>query len=152
VDELDRFAHRRAAAIHRPHLDDLVVATGSLDHLTPFGERVCRRLLDVHVLARLQRPYGRERMPVVRRGDDHRVDVLVVEHAAEILLEARAERRDVRELLVVDALVGEVRVDVAERLDLDVLQLREAPLERVALPADADARQHDAIVRAAHAP
>ena len=50
--------------------------------------------------------------------------------------------------VVVDALRREVRVDVAERLDLDVRQLREAALERVALAADADAGDDDAIVGA----
>ena len=60
------------------------------------------------------------------------------------------ERRDVGELLVVDALGREVRIDVAERLDLDVLQFREAALEGIALAADADAGHDHAIVGAAH--
>ena len=42
----------------------------------------------------------------------------------------------------------QVGVDVAQRLDLDVRQPREAALQRVALPADADAGEHDAIVGA----
>ena len=76
---------------------------------------------------------------MVRRGDDDAVDVLVLEDAPHVLHEVRLERRHVLQPRVVDALGREVRVDVAERLDLDVLQLGEAALERVALPADADA-------------
>jgi hypothetical protein len=85
---------------------------------------------------------------VVRRRDDDRVDVLVVHHTAKVLHEARLERGDVREPRVVDPFRRQVRVDVAERLDFDVLESGEAALQRVALSADADARGDDAIVRA----
>jgi hypothetical protein len=100
------------------------------------------------VLAGLHRPDRGERVPVVRRGDDHAVDVLVVEDAPQVLHVAGLEGRDVGELRIVDALVGEVGVDVADRLDLDVLQAREPALQRVALAADADAGEHHAVVRA----
>ena len=88
---------------------------------------------------------------MVRRGDDDGVDVLVVEHAAQVLHEARLERGNVLQPRVVDALGREVGVDVAERLDLDVLQLREAALQGVALTADADAGDHHLAVGAEHA-
>src|SRR5690606_29478007 len=79
-------------------------------------------------------------------GDDDAVDVLVLEHLPVVLLEAGPERGDVLQALVVDALGGEVRVDVTEGLDLDVLQPREAALERVALAADADAGKDQPVV------
>ena len=85
---------------------------------------------------------------MIGRGDDDGVDVLVVDHAPQILDEAGLERRHVRQARVVDALRRQVRVDVAERLDLDVREPREPALERVALPADADAGGDDAIVGA----
>ena len=100
------------------------------------------------MLAGLERPDRRERVPVVRGRDDDGVDVLVVEDAAQILREARLERRDVLQPVVVDPLGRKVGVDIAERLDLDVRQTRKAPLERVALPADADAGDDHAIVGA----
>ena len=50
----------------------------------PHGER--KGLLDVDVLARVAGHDGLDGMPVVGRGDDHRVDVLLVEDAAEILV------------------------------------------------------------------
>src|SRR5438477_10106370 len=100
------------------------------------------------MLARLQRPNRGERVPVIRRRDDDGVDILVVEHPPEILRVTRFERDDVAQTRVVRPLWREVRIDVAERLDLDVLEPREAALQRVALPADADAGRDDAIVGA----
>ena len=43
-------------------------------------------LFDVDVLARRAGHDGRQRVPVVRRRDDHRVDVLVVQQLTEILV------------------------------------------------------------------
>ncbi len=76
------------------------------------------------------------------------VDVLVVEDAAQVLNEAGLERRDILQPGVVDALVGEIGVDVAQRLDLDVGDACEAALQGVALAADADAGDHDLVVGA----
>src|SRR5437764_9750888 len=100
------------------------------------------------MLARLQRPNRGERVPVIRRRDDDGVDILVVEHASEILRLSTFERDDVAQSRVVDPLWREIRIDVAERLDLDVLEPREAALQRVALPADAYAGRDDAIIGA----
>ena len=152
MDELDGLLHRRPAAVHRPDLHHLLVARRRLDHLAAFPHGVRRRLLDEHVLAGLEPPDGGERVPVIGRGDDDGVDVLVVEDAAQVLHELRLERRHVREPRVVDALGREVRVDVAERLDLDVGEAREPALERVALPANADVGDDHAIVGAEDAP
>ena len=58
---------------------------------------------------------------------------------------------DVGQAAIVHAAREEVRVDVAQRLDLDVLEAGEAALQRVALAADADAGQHHAVVGAQHA-
>ena len=148
MNELDRIAHRRPAAIHRADLHDLVVPRRRLDHLAAFPHRVRRGLLDVDVLAGLERPDGGERVPVVRRGDDDGVDVLVVEHAPQILHEPRLERGDFRQARVVDPLGRQIRVDVAEGLDFYVREPREPALERVALTANADAGGDDAIVGA----
>ncbi len=59
---------------------------------------------------------------------------------------------DVRQARVVDAFRREVGVDVAQRLDGDVRQLRKPALDGVALAADADAGDDDAIVGAENAP
>ena len=83
---------------------------------------------------------------MIRRGDDDGVDLFVFEDAAHVLDESGLVVGDAGQARVVDALGGQVRVDVAERLHRDVRQLREAALDRVALTADADAGHDDAIV------
>src|SRR5262249_52042756 len=103
---------------------------------------------DVDVLARLQAPDGGQGVPVVRHRDHDPVDVLVVEHATQVLHVTGLEGGDVGKLGIVGAAGEQVRVDVAQRLDLDVGQRREPALERVALAADADAGQHHAVVGA----
>jgi hypothetical protein len=40
-----------------------------------FLDILAHRLLDIHVLARLHRPDRRQRMPVIRRHDEHGVDI-----------------------------------------------------------------------------
>ena len=95
----------------------------------------------------MQAADGRERVPVVGRGDDDRVDVLVVQDPVEVLHEPGLVGGDVLQRGIVDPLRSEIRVDVAERLDLDLVQLREAALDAVPLAADADAGDDDAVVR-----
>ena len=141
----------RTAPVHRADLDHFAVAGRRFDHPAAFPDRVRCGLLDVDVLAGLQRPDGGERVPVVRRRDHDGVDVLVVEHPPEILNEPGLERRHVRQFLVVDPRRFEVRVDVAQRLDLHIRQPREPLLQRVALTPDADAGGDDPVVRAEHA-
>ena len=148
MNQLDSRLHRRPAAIHRPDLHQLFVAGRGLDHQAAFEHRVRRRLLDEHVLAGLQAPHRGERVPVIGRGDHDRIDVLVVERAAQVLHEPGLERRHVLQPLVVDARRCQVGVRIAQRLDVDVVEPREAALQRVALAANADAREHDAVVGA----
>ena len=67
-------------------LDDPVVLAGGLDGDPALVDVVAARLLDVDVLAGLAGPDGHQRVPVVGRGDRDGVEVLVVEHAADVLL------------------------------------------------------------------
>ncbi len=107
-----------------------------------------RGLLHVDVLAGLQRPDGRQRVPVVRCGDHHGVDFLVIEDAAHVLHEVGLEARHFLQTRIVDPRVREVGVDVAQRLDVDVVQVREPALERVPLSAYPDDRHLHTIVGA----
>ena len=61
----------------------LVLARG-IEELLAFPEREAERFFDVHVLAGLHRPDPAQAVPVVRRGDDHRVDFGIVEHLARV--------------------------------------------------------------------
>ena len=78
---------RADRAVLGAHLDDAVVAPRGLDHLPALVDRAAQRLLAVHVLAGLA-GHDRDRgVPVVGRGDQHRVDVLAVQDAAEVLVD-----------------------------------------------------------------
>ena len=85
---------------------------------------------------------------MIRRGDDDGVDVLVVHDPPQVLDEPRLERGDILEPRVVDAFGRQVRVHVAEGLDLDVRELGEPALDGVPLTVDPDAGDHDLAVRA----
>jgi hypothetical protein len=83
-------------------------------------------------------------MRVIGRGDDHRVDVPVVEHAAEVVLRLRAGRHGES--------LGEIRlVDVAHRGDIGIGLLHGVAEIALALPPRPDQRDDDAVVRAANA-
>jgi hypothetical protein len=121
------------------------VAARRLHHRAPFGERQRERLLDVHVLAGLARVDHLERMPVVGRVDDHRVDVGAFEHAAIVGVAGRASAGLLHRELDVR------RVDVAHARDLDIVVRQEGVEHLVAAVADADDAHPDAVVGAEHA-
>ena len=69
------------AALLRAGLDDLLRRLDGLHHLGAFFDRVRDRLLDVDVLAGGDRVERHLLVPVIRRADEHRVDLAVVEDA-----------------------------------------------------------------------
>src|SRR5690606_17563796 len=75
----------RLAAALRPVGHDLPVLAGRLEQLGPFPHVVAARLFAVHVLAGLAGPDPQQRMPVIRRGDGDRVDLLVLDELPRIL-------------------------------------------------------------------
>ena len=94
-------------------LDDPAILPRRLDDPTPLDDVVADRLLDVDVLARLAPHDGDQGMPVVGGRDRDRVDRLVVEQAAEVLLGPGRLARDLLDRL--DRLGERLVVDVAER-------------------------------------
>jgi hypothetical protein len=70
------------------------------------------RLLDIDVLARLASPDGGQRVPVIGRRDADGVDLLVVEHAAQVLLNLHRLAIFVEEFQ--GPLVGHVAVRIAQ--------------------------------------
>jgi hypothetical protein len=102
-----------------------------------FLDAVGERFLAVHVMAAVDRPVGHERMHVVRRAHDHRVDVLLVERVPPVDVSLRPGElpRRLRQALL---------VDVAERDDvlvLDRLVMRQGPAP------DADQRDVQLLAR-----
>ena len=87
MQQFDRFALVRDAAALHPDLHHAVVFASGGHHLPAFENVVAGGLFAVHILARLAGPDGRERMPVIRRGDRDRVDILVFVKLAQILVD-----------------------------------------------------------------
>ena len=84
VDMGDGIGPVLVAALPLADLDHAVVALLGGDHRAALGDRVAERLFAIGVLAGRHGVGELERVPVVGRGDDHRVDRLVVEHAAVV--------------------------------------------------------------------
>ena len=69
-------------------LADAVVLASGLHHAASFADVVTDRLLDVHILAGLHGPDGRQGVPVVRCGNRDDVHRLVVEDPPHVLDES----------------------------------------------------------------
>ena len=158
-----RLAHARAAMrLCVPVWQILLYLRAASTMLAAFADVVADRLLDVDVLARLHRPDGGQRVPVVRRGDADDVDRCVVFHdAAQVLHELRpATALGVRRLTM--ACLSETRrVDVADVRHDAVLRPAKPPMWLLAPAVDADdgdaeaslapkARVHDEAARPGH--
>ena len=134
----------RGAAVLRAALDDPLVLPGGLDHLPPLADVERDVLLDVDVLARLARPYRRQCVPVLRRGDNHAVDVLVAEERLHLGDELRFSALCLADLAHAPGRLA--RVDVADVLEFDVLELGETHRESAPAPARADQAEDDLVV------
>ncbi len=121
------------------HLGDALVLLGRGHHGPALGDPVRQRLLAVDVLAGLAGQDGRDRVPVVGRGDHDGVDILAVEHLAEIVVGLR---------LAVGRRLGPPQmrlVHVADRRDPDVRKALEDFEQAGPHAADADEAQHDRL-------
>ncbi len=134
----------------------------AFDHRAALDDRHRQRLLDVDVLAG---PAGGDHLdgvPVVGRRDHDGVDVLAIEHRAEVLdpRDLALDRRHLGDPLAqpgepgIDPVIGPVQVgliDVAQGDDLGVGMRQEALQELAAAIADADEAQPDPFVGPQHA-
>src|SRR5262249_6265522 len=123
---------------------DLQDAPGLLhrgDDAEAFVDLLDHGLLDVDVLARFHRIGGDARVPVIRRADDHRLDVRPCEHLAIV---ARGEDLAAPDLLR----AGEAAVvDVGDRRELDARDAQRAARIGRSLSARADERDAGTIAR-----
>ena len=116
--------------------------SGRCYHLLSLPQVVGKGLLDVNIFTRLAGPDCRQGMPVIRQGDDHRVDRLVIKYPAEVRI-----RGDLLTPLLegVDLAVKVGLVHVAERDDLgagDLANPRNELMPATANPADGRGRSH----------
>src|SRR5262249_7974807 len=95
----------------RTGLANLVVLAGRFDDPPAFADVVADRLLNVDILAGLQRPDGGQGVPVIGRGDRDDVNVLVFDYPAQVLLELGRHALGLLDLL--DRVLGKSGVAVA---------------------------------------
>src|SRR5215510_1661549 len=142
TNELDGLA----AVIRRTPLQaDLhyaLIPLSRLDHPAAFGDHERKRLLDINILARLTGVNHLQRVPVVGRGDDHRVHVFHLQQLPIVLELSRA---------AADLLRGKIHVrlmNVAYGDGLGVLVREETVQHLIAAIADPDEAYTNAVVRA----
>ena len=105
------------------------------------------RLGDPHVLARLHRPDSRKRVPVVRRQDRDRINLLVLIQLAQVGIGLRLGPVLLGEMFFDDAR-EQILVHVTQRRHLDIRQRRELLEMRLSHPVDADDSDAHAVVGA----
>ena len=101
-------------------LDDAFVFSGGLDHLAAFADLAADALLHVDVLSGLAGQHRAQGVPLLRGGDQHAVDVLVVEDFAHLLCELGGGPLDLLQLRHGAAAAGVLQI--ADEFALDVLQ------------------------------
>jgi hypothetical protein len=74
----------RSGSLLRANLHDVPVPASDIDHPSTLAHEQGERLLDVHVLSGGARQHRLQRVPVVRGGNNDRLNRLVVEQPAEI--------------------------------------------------------------------
>src|SRR5437899_2802333 len=91
MEEFHRLTDARLTADLRAGLADAVVVAGELDDAPSLADVVADRLFDIYVLAGLDGPDRGQCVPVVRRGDAHRVNRRIVHDPPQILHDARLD-------------------------------------------------------------
>ncbi len=122
-------------------LHDTPVAPCRLDHQPPLSDIVRARLFHIDVLAGLGGEDGGRCVPMVRRGDEHGVHTVDLQHFAQVAQLLRfGAGAGLDHVCGVGLVVG---IGIADKRDLDVLTLVEIPdvISPHAARAD-DAQRH----------
>ena len=83
-DQFLAFLIVRAASLLRADLHDASVLLRDLGQPAAFPHEHAQRLFDIHVLAGGARHHRHQAVPMIGRGDDDGLHVLVVEQLAEV--------------------------------------------------------------------
>ena len=114
--------------------------TRHVDHDPSLGNCQAERFLDVNVFAGLAGFDRNVGVPVIRRGHNHRVDIIAVEDAAKVLrVQVRLLVRPADDFIA--GLFDLGLVDVTERHALDVLESKS--VAQIASPHTSAADQSD---------
>ena len=84
VDIIHQRDQADVRAVLRSGLDDAFVFSRRIDRDPPFEDIVRDGFFDIDILTRLACHYSHQRVPVVRRRDDDRIDILIVEYMSKI--------------------------------------------------------------------
>ena len=136
---------RRAAAL-RAHLDHPPVLARGREHGLALHHVHRGRLLHVHVGPRLHRRDHGQGVPVVGGGDEHDVEVLLLEHRAVVAVGTGLLLRDLARGDLLGGVGQHAAVHVAEGHHLHRRHLDQAEEVGLAVPAAAD--EADALVLA----
>ena len=140
--EFGGLLERRRRAALRAHLRHALRALGGFHHLAALDDGQRERLLHVHVLAGIAGVDEHQRVPVVGRGDDDRVDVFVVQQLVVVVILFGIGARFLdREIHVVVA-------QVADGHGLLIAVLEKGVVHLIAAVAQADVAHAHAIVGA----
>ena len=120
------------------HLDDALVFPRRGQHGLALGHVHADRLLDVDVGPGFDGGDHRQRVPVVGRGDQDDVQVLLLEHLAIVGIGARGLLRGLARGGHLGGMGEHLLVDVAEGNDLDRSDLDQPEQVGLAVPAGAD--------------
>ena len=149
LDPLDHLRNAFATGTTlRSGLAHLVVFARGVDDLPALPDVVRHRLFEIDILARLHGPYRGEGVPVIRRGDGHHVNILVLQQLSDV-------RVTLDRLAGVGALlrfaVQNGVVHVAQRHEADAGEFAKALDVILAASAKADHGHADIFVGATHA-
>ena len=142
MDELDGLLEVNAGALLRTHLYHSLVFARRFHHALSFLHDAADGLFHVNVLAGLRGFHGEKRVPVVRRGHNHGVDVLAIENPPKVLVGFRLAARGLRGCVQVRL------VDVAHGGNLGVGLLGKIFQVPHAHPAGANHANPDPVVGA----
>jgi hypothetical protein len=124
----------------RADLRDAVVAAGGFDHAAAFVNGDRQRLFAINVFAGVAGGNGLNCVPVVRRGDDHGIEISPLEQLAEVAIGLSLAS----ELFVGP---GQIRLeDVAQRDDVHIAVFEKRVEQLRAAVAHADETEADAFV------
>ena len=119
-------------------------AAHGFDHLKSFLDGVAHRFLDVDVLAGLAGVDGDLGVPVIGRGHDHRVDILVFQQTLIVFVRLGARARGFGAELEI------LFVNVADRRSGGLGVFLEIPRQRAAPAAGADRANDDPVIGSFH--
>ena len=141
VEKVLQFELQRVAALLGADLHNAIIVSSSADHLLAFPMVVCQGLLDIDVFAGFARPDGSQRVPVVARGNDHRIHAGVFQQTAQVA-------KSLRFRVLFSGRGERFFIDVAQRRKPHVRQLLELAHQFISAAAQADEAEIQLLVEA----